>query len=233
MTSIMTCRPVLLSALCCAILAGCKGTSPAQRTPVDLLVGANAAAVGATSVASGHLTIDFVRLAVSEASLGRGLQFGCIDCQGESATAAVPASILMVPLGGAPVLVATEQASPGTYTDAEIAVAPPGADVLRSVSDWTSGATIEVSGRFNGRAFHLPLAISGRFVEHLSSPVVVTGSSVAGEPVGVTVSLPVTSWFMLNGTALDPTNAAERAAIESNARRSFLPLTETAGEKEG
>lgn len=232
MTHVMMSRPAMLSALCVATLVGCKATPPTQRMPVDLLLGASAAPVGQVTALTPSLTIDYVRLSVSEASLGRGQQFGCIDCQGESATPSLPASILMVPLGSAPVLVVTEQASPGSYTEAEIALAPPGADVVSRAADWTSGASLEISGSYNGKAFRLPMAITGRFVEHLANPVVVTGTSADGPTVGVTVSLPVATWFTASGSVLDPSTAAGRAAIEANARASFLPMQESTGGQE-
>jgi hypothetical protein len=232
MTHVVISRAALLSALCVATLAGCKATPPTQRTPVDLLLRASAARVAPATAIAPSLTIDYVRLSVSEASLGRVQQFGCIDCQGESALPSLPASILLVPLGSVPVLVVTEQASPGSYTDVELSLAPPGTDAVRRTTDWTTGASLEISGSYNGKAFRLPMAITGRFVEHLASPVVVTSASADGTKVGVTISLPVASWFTASGSVLDPGTVAGRAAIEANARASFIPMQESTGGRE-
>ena len=61
-------------------------------------------------------------------------------------------------------------------------------------------------------------------------PVDIAAGSVA-QQLNVTIRLPVASWFDNGGVALDPTNAAQRTLIESNARRSFAAMEATRGER--
>ncbi|MDQ6635162.1 MAG: hypothetical protein M3Z10_10460 [Gemmatimonadota bacterium] len=159
---------------------------------------------------------------VGGASLGSGDQFGCVDCRGDTEQGSIAPKLLDVPLGGGTVLVATEQAGLGRYSQAEISVEAPTPVTLAGVPNWQTNATIEVSGRFNGTPFRLPLAIVGSFRETLNPPVEVSATNKPAA-VAVTITLPVASWFTSNGAALDPSNASQRAIIETNALNSFQP----------
>lgn len=159
---------------------------------------------------------------------GSGEEFGCKDCQNNDAGGEREATPTVVELtmDGAPVSVVVEQVNEGRYSEAEISVMPPSA----ANSGWTPGTTIEITGTANGRAFVLPLSITGSFRETLTPPVSVTAS---GTPTAlpVTITLPVAAWFQSNGVALDPADAAQRAQIEANARAAFQPLESSEGSR--
>lgn len=219
---------VLGLAMIAVLAAACKSaTAPRETGPVAFQLAANARFGTSASVAG--LEITGVRMVVGAVALGNGDEFGCRDCQGDKEEAATPPQLIDVPLDGGSVLVSTEQVNVGTYGLAEFSVeqlsAPPTGD------SWAPGTTILITGRYNGTAFQLPLSVDGSFRETLSPPAVVTGSTP--ESVQVRITLPVASWFVLNGTTLDPTLAANRVLIESNVRASLQSDDgESRGERE-
>jgi hypothetical protein len=201
------------------VVAGCGTTEPRPTQPVGIHL-ASATPAFAAAAAAGPLQITSLRLVVSTASLGAGDQFGCIDCQGNAEDAPATPKLISVPLTGGTILVATELTSPGTYSQAEIALARPAAATVAGTPNWPAGATLLIEGTHNGTAFAIPLTIEGSFLETLNPPVVVTNTSTPST-ITVTATLPVTSWFTSNGVSLDPAVAAQRAVIEANIRRSF------------
>lgn len=213
-------RSGLAAGLCSLAIAACgQGTGPGRRAPVNFQVAASAAARTTAASPAGAVNITGVRLAILEASLGSGDQFGCQDCQGGSDNeSAAAARIVSVPVGGGAVSVASDEVKEGTYRQAEVSLAGPAA-----AQGWTPGATIEIQGDVNGAGFTLPLAIPGSFRETLEPPVVVAGTT-SPSTVSVTITLPIASWFQSATGPLDPADPAQRAQIEANARASFQPL---------
>ena len=203
-------------------VASCDSMSgPKARVPIDVRLTVSPRASTA-STGSGPLQITALRLVVGAASLGSGDQFGCVDCQGNTEQGPVTPKVIDVRLDGEPVLVATEQVAPGLYSQAEIAVETPTSSTLAGTPGWPGNATVVVEGRFNGTLFRLPLSITGSFRETLIPPVQVSATTPPSV-VAVTITLPVAGWFTSNGTALDPSNPAQRAQIEANARSAFQP----------
>ena len=149
------------------VVSGCGTTEPAPMRPVNIGV-TSVARSSAVAAAAGPLQITSLRVVVSTASLGAGNQFGCIDCQGNAEDAPGTPKLLSVPLTGGTLLVATEQASPGTYSQAEISLTRPVAATLAGTSNWPAGATLLIEGTYNGTAFAIPLAIESSFRETLS-----------------------------------------------------------------
>jgi hypothetical protein len=152
-----------------------------------------------------------------------------VDCQGGENSSA-PTALITVPTDGTPVSIATEQVSAGRYSSAEIELRTPDAGVTAGAPGWPAGATIEIGGTFNGTPFTLPLTLVGEFRETLSPPVEVAAGA-APAAVNVTITLPVSSWFVANGVPLDPNDPAQRAQILSKASLSVQPAdgTETPG----
>lgn len=216
-----------------AALSSCDPgrAGPRQSRPVDIRVAAAGLSVVGASTAPAALEITSLRLVIGAASLGRGDQFGCVDCEGEYGDGPQAQKLIEVVPGGAPVLVSTELVGAGRYEQAEISVEQPSAATLAGVTDWPAGATMEVVGRFNSQPFRLPLTIQGSFRETLSTPVEVTSGS-APAAVAITITLPVASWFSSGSATLDPNDAGQRAQIEANARRSFQS-DESGRESEG
>lgn len=213
-----------------AAVAGCgSSTSPGPRTPVAFHVAmpAGVAAAGSvTASSSSPLEIRTVRIGIQAAALGRGDQFGCIDCQDNTSDAGsdsghgtAPGVVVNVPLSGVAVRIPAEPASPGSYTMAEFSLAPLAGPPYPSAA-WAAGTTIEIDGQFGGAPFTLSLPVSGTFVEALGTPIQVTGAGTASE-IQVTITLPVASWFQAGSAWLDPAVPASRLAIEANVRRAF------------
>lgn len=216
------------------VLGACDSAGPRVTQPVAIRLAAHSASLGGNATA-GPLDITGLRLVVGQTALGSGDQFGCVDCQDsgpEGETVDAP-QLLVVPVDGTPVSVRTESVGAGQYAQVEIEVVAPDAAIRAANPSWPAGATIEVTGRYNGVAFTLPIAIEGSFRETLAPPVDVPAGGPAA-PIQVTITLPVASWFTSNGTALDPADPAQRAQIEANARASFQALesASSGGERE-
>lgn len=204
------------------LLAACGVTEPRRTSPVTLHLRSNAV-TSTAATAPTPLQLSAVRLIVTSAALGSGNEFGCTDCQGNVEEVVSTPKLVSIPINGGSVLLATEQAAPGLYSQSEIAVEQAGATSLAGTSNWPSGATIMIEGTYNGAAFALPLNIVGSFRESLTPPLEVpaTGAPAA---TAITITLPVASWFQSTGRSLNPADATDRATIEANARRGFAPL---------
>ena len=197
------------------IFACTSATDVAMRRPVNLSLAAITTSASASPAASAAFQITSLKLLVNQASLGSGDQFGCRDCSGLDGANEVASvgGVVSVPLDGTAVNLATEQVQPGSYGQVEVELG--GA----TPTAWPSGQTVEIQGTNNGAVFTIGVPVDGSFRENLTPSVVVTSSSPASIPV--TITLPVASWFVSGGTALDPTVAAERAQIEANIRAAF------------
>lgn len=210
---------------------GCdRGMGPGPVQPVGIRLAA-ATAVARSAQNTGSLEIGSVKLVLGRASLGSGDQFGCVDCQGGDNEAPVAPALFDLPLNGGSILIATDEVGPGRYTEAELSLERPSPAAVASVADWSPGATIEISGRYNGVAFRIPLSIDGSFREQLNPPVEISAATPTAE-TSVTITLPIASWFVENGAALDPGTAAGRAKIEANARAAMQPPESGSGERE-
>lgn len=219
-------RAVALSLLALSPLAGCNSaTSPKSGQPVAFRLATTPPLASAT----GPLSITSFRLVVGGSALGSGDQFGCVDCQDASPEAQAVPEIASIPLDGSPVQLRTEQVQPGSYTMIEIEVVNPTTSVLAATPGWSAQNTMVIAGTYNGRPFELGLSIQGLARERLATPLEV-GTGGAPASVQVTITLPVAAWFAGATGTLDPTDAAQRALIEANARKSFVPLEKSSGE---
>jgi hypothetical protein len=208
-----------------ALVASCnQSTSPGTTQPVTFRMAAASQAAPATV---GPLSLTGFRLVIGEASLGAGGQFGCVDCQGGGSEGSPTPALVNIPLDGSAVEVATEQVQAGSYSAVEIGLARLAPAVVATTPGWPADATIEVQGTFAGQSFTLPLAIDGTFQEQLAAPVVV-GTSGTPATIQVGITLPVSSWFTGTNGSLDPSDPAQLATIQANARKSFA-ASETTG----
>ncbi len=212
---------------------GCNSASgPRSSSPVNFRLAA--AATAAPTAATAGVEISSSRLVVGTAALGSGDQFGCVDCPGNGGETASAPQLVSVPTDGSPVQVATEQVTAGVYNSVEIELHAPDPSVLAAAPGWPAGATVEIAGKFNGTDFTLPLSLAGSFRETLGSPVTVTDGATPST-INITITLPVSSWFVSNGVALNPTDPSQRAQIEQNARLSLSSVEAgegtTSGEK--
>lgn len=208
------------------ILAGCSSpTSARSGQPVRFTLASS------TSLASsaGPLAMTSIRLVIGGTSLGTTDQFGCVDCQNAGPEASAVPDIVSIPLDGSSVGLRTEQVQPGSYTAMEVEVVTPTSALLAATPGWLAGNTILMAGRYNGQPFEFGIPVTGMFREPLATPLVV-GSGGTPASVQVTISLPVASWFVGGSGTLDPNDAAQRAQIEVNARKSFSAFEKSAGE---
>lgn len=216
-------RVAALAAFSLAAAACDQSTAPRGLTPVRFQIATTAASAGAAPgllAATGPIEVSTVQLVVGRAALGDGAEFGCHDCQGNFADDQSAPTLVTLPLGAATVAVVTEQVSPGRYGAAELSLMAPSAGTIAGMDGAPAGTTVRVVGRFNGVPFRLDVAIEGAFRGALIPPMDVATGAMSST-ASVTIRLPVDSWFVSNGVALDPAKAADRASIESNIRASF------------
>ena len=208
-----------------AALAGCDGSTAPNGVPVDIQIAAQVPSPrlvgGPSSVPSAGVTITGLRMVVGQAGLGSGNQFGCIDCQGGNEASASP-RLLDIPLDGSTMHLQTELASPGRYDALELELAPAGAP-----PGWPNGSSVEIQGSMGGATFDLFVSVSGASQHPLSAPLLISGQEAAS--VSAVLLFPADAWFIgAGGAALDPSNAADRANIETNVRAYFY-TNETPG----
>lgn len=226
MRNIASLSPALIP-LALGLLAGCNpsSTAPQIGQPVAFRLTTSASLVSA----AGPLSISSVRLVVGGAALGSGDQFGCVDCQNAGPDVRAVPAVVSIPLDGSPVGLRTEQVQAGTYSTMEVEVVVPTPAVLAATPGWSAQNTFVIAGTYNGRPFALGLPIEGTFRQQLATPLVV-GAGGPSASIQVTITLPVATWFAGAAGTLDPTDAAQRATIEANARKSFDPLEKSGGE---
>ena len=104
----------------------------------------------------------------------------------------------------------------GTYDKIEFEIHP----LERATNDAAADdlvnqhASAIIEGTFNGQPFTFVTALEAE--QEFEGNFVVTDKSS-----NVTFDVDTTSWFVKDGVALDPRDAANRAAIEANLRRSI------------
>lgn len=206
-----------------AVAACDQSTSPRGFVPVRFQLATRATTAGAAPgvvMATGLVDVSSVQLVVGRASLGDGTEFGCRDCQGNFMDDQTGPTLVSLPAGAARVDVVTEQVSPGRYGQAELSLMSPSSATLAGMPGAPAGTTMRVAGRYKGVPFQLDFAIQGAFRGALIPPLdIVSGAALS--TIAVTIRLPVDSWFVSNGVALDPSKAGDRALIEANVRGAF------------
>jgi len=111
----------------------------------------------------------------------------------------------------------------GTYSELELEIE--GADddsgpeaAFVAAHPELRGVSVVVEGTYNGRPFTFRSSLEAELELKFSTPLAVS----AAEPLTLTVSVDVGSWFRgAGGTVLDPSNAANALAIATNVRSSF------------
>lgn len=198
-----------------AISSCSEPSGPRAGAPVQLRAGAVMASSPSASLLSANLTVTSLRVMVGGAGLGHGDQFGCIDCQGSEENAGATPRWVDIPVSKGTVLLETEMAAPGSYSEMEV-------ELRRATG---SSATIELAGEYNGTSFNLAFDVAGNSRHTLSQPIVVTQQSA--NTVSATLEFPVQAWFTgAGGAELNPLDPAGRSAIEANLRAYFVNETE-------
>jgi len=106
---------------------------------------------------------------------------------------------------------------PGTYRELRIVVAPvPGAAAGTGLAD-LAGSSVAVEGSIDGAPFAFTSALTATQKVEMTIQIAADGSSS-----GVTLTVDPHGWFHAqDGSRLDPTQDASRAAIEDNLRASI------------
>lgn len=204
-------------------LSACAESTAPLGSPVELRAAAGKAAatssvgvVRTASPAQTQLEVTSLRLTVGNAGLGHGDQFGCIDCEGGNESESRTPREIDIPINGGSVLLETEMASPGVYSEIEL-------ELGRGAEGAAAGpaqTTVQIGGRYAGEAFTMSLAVEGSSRHPLDPPVEVTQQ--ASTSTSATLQFPVEAWFTgSGGRLLDPGNPTDRSVIETNIRSYF------------
>lgn len=200
-----------------AVVTACSEPSgPRAGTRVELRAAAPRTASSSFSVLSAGTVVTSLRIMVGSAGLGYGDQFGCIDCQGNEQHASTTPKWIDVPIGNGSVLLESEMAAPGSYSEMEV-------ELRRAPS---ADATIEIGGEYDGTPFKLRFDVQGNSRHALAQPLVVTQQSATA--VSANLQFPIQAWFTgTGGTALNPLDNSGRSAIEANLRAYFVNEAES------
>jgi len=109
----------------------------------------------------------------------------------------------------------------GTYTKLEARLAPATAAALLAAHPELAGASIRVTGTFNGTAFTFTTALRTKIEMEFNPPLVVDATTQ-----NATVNIDVSKWFMTSsGAIIDPSTAnaggPNAATVAANIRASF------------
>lgn len=107
--------------------------------------------------------------------------------------------------------------TPGTYSEIEMELHKPDSTekgVNASLSDMVAaGASMIVDGTIDGAAF--------TFTTSVNAQQKFQGTIVLKDGSNLTLNIDPSSWFVFNGTRLDPRNSSNRSQIENNIQASF------------
>lgn len=233
----------LVSIAACGASGDLTGTA---RQPVSLSFTTRAAATASASVASpglradlvlgtnGELVLTKIQLVLNRIELTRTDAVSCVsddstsddsardnaeaEHQGCEEVSRVPV-VLDIPVDAAVHTALNVPLSAGTYTKLEARVSP--SALVGASNPELAGASIRVTGTFNGTAFTFTTALRRRIEMEFSPPLVVDATTQ-----NATVNIDVSSWFKSAGGALiDPATAnaggVNAALVQSNIRASF------------
>ncbi len=239
MAHLFSARPALAIAPVAALLAACTGTAPRASQPISLAVNSLAASPAATGsrlsgaiqigTGANSLTINQAQVVLARIELSPS---GACATTGEADDCdelRVGPTLVTLPVDGTTKVVLDAVVPTGTYNglqaeldavttnDAE----PGGAAFLTAHPDF-QGVSVKVTGVFTDASnqphnFTFTSAVDAEIEAAFQPPVTVTATTA-----NLTVAVDVASWFKdASGAVIDPTNAANAAAIANNIERSF------------
>jgi hypothetical protein len=205
-----------------------SATSASIATPggrSDLVLGAN-----------GELVLTKIQLVVNRLELTRSDAVACVsddsasddknkterenetENQGCEDVSRLPL-VLDIPVDAAVHTAVNVPLSAGTYTKLEARLAP--AAALDTANPALKGASILVTGTFNGKAFTFTSAMRNKIEMEFNPPLVVDATTQ-----NATINIDVSSWFKsASGGVVDPSTAnnggVNAARVASNIRASF------------
>jgi hypothetical protein len=201
---------VIIAALCAC------GSSSTGRNELSLSVKSTALAAdgGTDAGASAAVTVSRVRLAVASLKLegpAAGADAGLIQ------NVEITEGPFLVDLSGAALAGSLQQVfdsnvPAGTYREFSLTIAPGTAAALGDLA--TQGVSLIVDGTFNGAPFS--------FTSKLTVTEKKEGTFTVGDGSGnITLAIDPSTWFGTAAAPLDPTVAANAAAIEANILATF------------
>jgi hypothetical protein len=228
------------------LLAACADSTTAAGRPAAMTLSvtsrsaaapssALAAAAPITVAGGGNtLVINQVRVVLGEIELK---QAGA-DCSGSRSEASgsgksgrendcteveLDPMLVDVPLNGTATLDLGALVPAGTYRELEFKIenadddSGPEAAFLRAHPEFR-GVSVRVDGTFNGQPFTFKSAVEAQIEMELNAPLVVG----AANPLNLTISIDVASWFKgAGGAVLDPSGVGNAIQIAQNIRASF------------
>lgn len=241
----------ILASGCIALLAACGSdvTGTGGNQPVSFSFttrsatsAASVAAPGARGDislgANGQLVISRIQVVLSRLELTRNDSETCVsgdtlsdnrsddhaegEAEGCEDVSRDPVAI-DIPVDAAVHTVINVPLTPGTFTKLEARLAPAGtqATALLAAHPELAGASIRVTGTFNGTAFTFTSALRTKIEMEFNPPLVIDATTK-----NATVNIDVTKWFVTStGTIIDPSTAnsggVNAALVAQNIRASF------------
>ncbi|MFL5293736.1 MAG: hypothetical protein ACJ79U_19635 [Myxococcales bacterium] len=193
-----------------ALVAACSG---ATNSSLSLSARAGSATTGASDPAATGVSISRIRIAL------RDLELRSRDGKNRAEIALGP---VIVDLGAADVTSASVQkvldssVPAGTYHKIKLKIhrLQSAADVSGADDLVKAGASILIDGTFNGTAFQVATALEAE--QELEGKFVIDGQSQ-----NITINFDPSAWFVSGTATLDPSDPANKLAIEANIRASL------------
>ncbi|MFL5389994.1 MAG: hypothetical protein ACJ79C_14790 [Myxococcales bacterium] len=194
-----------------ALAAACS--SGVTNSSLSLSARAGSATTGATDPAATGVSISRIRIAL------RDLELRSRDGKNRAEIALGP---VIVDLGAADVTSASVQkvldssVPAGTYDKIKLKIhrLQSAADVSGADDLVKAGASILIDGTFDGTAFQFATALEAE--QELEGKFVIDGQSQ-----NITINFDPSAWFVSGTATLDPSDPANKLAIEANIRASL------------
>lgn len=200
--------PILLIATACGVTDSKKSNPNVQVT----MSGSPSTAGKIQSTSTDLLVITMIKLHLDELEL---------ESVEDSLDIEVNNTIISLPLGGAPIVLAEQGVVPGLYASFELEVERPDDSGPRPADtdfwDQTGRYSVVVIGTFNGEPFKFRSAQDFE-LEMEFEPALLLGDDTESK---IHISVDYMSWFRQNGVYVDPRIAGNRKAIEERIELSF------------
>lgn len=200
--------PMLLIATACGVTDSKKSNPNVQVT----MSGSTPTAAKIQSTSADSLVITMIKLHLDELEL---------ESVEDSLDIEVNNTIISLPLGGAPIVLAEQGVVPGLYTSFELEVERPDNSGPQPADtdfwDETGRYSVVVVGTFNGEPFKFRSKEDFE-LEMEFEPTLLLGDDSDSR---IHISVDYMSWFRQNGVFVDPRIAGNREAIEARIELSF------------
>jgi hypothetical protein len=194
----------------------------ASAAPISVEGGGNTIVINQVRLVLGEIELELATADCSDSGhggSGSGVSRNGNDCP----EIELDPVLVDVPLAGTATLDLGVLVPAGSYRELEFKIeeadddTEPEAEFLRAHPEFR-GVSVRVDGTFNGRPFTFRSALEAEIEAEFNRPLVVS----AAQPLNLTVSVDVASWFKgAGGTVLDPSRPANAFAIGHNIRLSF------------